>query len=312
MVGPAGIAHGGVLRALAATLPLAHISHGLTEVEHRVVFEIRFPRVVLGGLVGAVLATAGAAYQGVFRNPLADPYLLGVASGAGLGATVAILLTGGANLVAVFAFAGGLLAVAVTYMLGRSVGGRSTTSLILAGVAVAAFALAVQTYLLQRNSDTIREVYSWILGRLLTVGWGDVTSLLPYALVATAVLLGGRRLLDVLSLGDEEAGALGVNVKRVRAIVVLAATLATAAAVSVSGLIGFVGIIVPHAVRILVGWSYRVIIPLSMLFGAAFLMIADLAARTLVAPAELPIGVVTAFFGAPFFLLVLRTMRAER
>ncbi|MBW3665953.1 MAG: iron ABC transporter permease, partial [Actinobacteria bacterium] len=154
-----------------------------------------------------------------------------------------------------------------------------------------------------------REVYSWILGRLITVGWSDVLGLLPYAVVAGAVLVGARRLLDVLGLGDEEAMALGVSVSRVRWVVVSAATLATAAAVSVSGLIGFVGIIVPHTVRILFGWSYRVIVPLSVLFGAAFLVVADLAARTLVAPGELPIGVVTAFFGAPFFLLVLRTLR---
>ena len=312
LVGPARINPGGVIRVLIDAFPMISLDHGLTEVEQRVVLQIRFPRVVLGGLVGAVLATAGAAYQGVFRNPLADPYLLGVAAGAGLGATVAILLAGENGLIAVFAFAGGLAAVAATYLLGRSVGGRSTTSLILSGVAVAAFATAVQTYLLQRNVETIREVYSWILGRLLTVGRGDVGRLLPYAIVASAVLVGSRRLLDVLSLGDEEAGALGVNVNRVRAVVVVAANLATAAAVSVSGLIGFVGIIVPHTVRILLGWSYRVIIPLSMLFGAVFLIIADLAARTLVSPAELPIGVVTAFFGAPFFLVVLRTMRASR
>jgi iron complex transport system permease protein len=157
--------------------------------------------------------------------------------------------------------------------------------------------------------ETLREVYSWILGRLVTVGWGDVVELLPYATVAGLVLFAARRLLDVLSIGDDEATALGVRVSRVRGIVVLAATLATAAAVSVSGLIGFVGIIVPHTIRLLFGWSYRVIVPLSILFGASFLMLADVAARTLVAPAELPIGVVTAFFGAPFFLLVLRSMR---
>ncbi|MCZ6568475.1 MAG: iron ABC transporter permease, partial [Actinobacteria bacterium] len=211
-----------------------------------------------------------------------------------------------------FAFAGGLVAVAITYSLGRSVGGRTTISLILAGVAVAAFATAIQTYLLQRNVETLREVYSWILGRLVTVGWSEVVSLLPYAVVSSAVLLGSRRLLDVLGIGDEEASALGLNVGRVRWVVVVAATLATAAAVSVSGLIGFVGIIVPHTVRILFGWSYRVIVPLSLLFGAAFLMFADVAARTVVSPAELPIGVVTAFFGAPFFVLVLRTMRGFR
>lgn len=312
LLGPAEIDPGSVIRALIDSLPLVEVDHGLTEVEYRVLFSIRFPRVVLGGMVGAILAVAGGAYQGVFRNPLADPFLLGVAAGAGLGATVAFSATSNTALLAPFAFVGALAAVGVTYALGRSVGGRTTTSLILAGVAVAAFATAVQTYLLQRNVETLREVYSWILGRLVTVGWSEVRALVPYALVSTLVLLLARRLLDVLSIGDEEASALGVSVTRVRWTVVLAATLGTAAAVSVSGLIGFVGIIVPHTVRLLFGWSYRVIIPLSILFGAAFLMVADVAARTLDAPAELPIGVVTAFFGAPFFVLVLRTMgRAE-
>lgn len=308
-VGAAGLDPGSVGKAVLDALPWITVDSGLTEVEANILFEIRLPRLVLGALVGAVLAVAGSAYQGVFRNALADPYLLGVAAGAGLGATIAFAITSESALLAPFAFIGGLAAVGVTYALGRSVGGRSATSLILAGVAVAAFATAVQTYILQQNVETLREVYSWILGRLVTVGWSDVVELLPYAVVATAVIFASRRLLDVLSLGDDEARALGIDVGKVRAVVVVAATLATAAAVSVSGLIGFVGIIVPHTIRLLFGWSYRVIVPLSILFGAAFLMLADVAARTLVAPAELPIGVVTAFLGAPFFLLVLRTMR---
>lgn len=311
-LGPAGIHVSGVLGALADALPLVDVNHGLTDVELTILFQIRFPRVVLGALVGSVLAMAGASYQGVFRNPLADPYLLGVAAGAGLGATIAFASGADRWLVAPLAFVGGLVAVGVTYLLGRSVGGRTTTSLILAGVAVGAFATAVQTFLLQRQVDVLREVYSWILGRLTTVGWGEVRVMLPYAIVAGAILVGSRRLLDVLSVGDDEARSLGVRVDRVRAVVVVMATLATAAAVSVSGLIGFVGIIVPHTIRILFGWSYRVILPLSTLFGAAFLMAADVAARTLVAPAELPIGVLTAFFGAPFFVLVLRTSRRLR
>jgi iron complex transport system permease protein len=308
-VGAAGLDPGSVVAAIVDAIPGVAVDSGLTDVETSILFEIRLPRVVLGAIVGAVLAVAGASYQGVFRNALADPFLLGVAAGAGLGATVAFSVTGDSGLLAPFAFVGGMAAVLVTYVLGRSVGGRSATSLILAGVAVAAFATAVQTYVLQQNVATLREVYSWILGRLVTVGWRDVWELAPYAAAATAVLIASRRLLDVLSIGDDEAAALGINVSRVRLVVVVAATLATAAAVSVSGLIGFVGIIVPHTIRLLFGWSYRVIIPLSILFGAAFLMLADIAARTLTSPAELPIGVVTAFFGAPFFLLVLRTMR---
>jgi iron complex transport system permease protein len=311
LVGSVALSPADVIAALADRLPLVSVDHGLGEVEQRLLFEIRAPRVVMGGLVGAVLSVAGAGYQGVFRNPLADPYLLGVAAGAGLGATVVIGLGAGSAAIPLVAFLGGVAAVGATYALSRTVGGRTTTSLILAGVAVAAFATAIQTYLLQRNYETLREVYSWILGRLVTVGWGEVWTLVPYALVASAVLVALRRLLDVLGLGDEEAVGLGVNVARVRRLVVLAATLATAAAVSVSGLIAFVGIIVPHTIRLLTGWSYRVIIPLSLIFGATFLIVADLLARTVIAPAELPIGVVTAFLGAPFFLLVLRTMRGS-
>lgn len=309
VIGAAGLDTWSVTRALIDQLPGVTIDSGLTPVEESILFEIRMPRVVMGAIVGAVLAVAGATYQGVFRNALADPYLLGVAAGAGLGATLAFAANAGSQLVPLLAFGGGLLAVGVTYLLGRSVGGRSATSLILAGVAVAAFATAGQTYLLQRNVETLREVYSWILGRLVTVGWGEVLALLPYAMVTVLVLAGSSRLLDVLSIGDDEARALGVNVGRVRSTVVIAATLATAAAVAVSGLIGFVGIIVPHTIRLIFGWSYRVIVPLSVFFGAAFLVLADIAARTVVAPAELPIGVVTAFLGAPFFLVVLRTMR---
>jgi len=155
----------------------------------------------------------------------------------------------------------------------------------------------------------VREVYSWILGRLSTVGWSEVTLLAPYAAVSLVVLLFHRRLLDVLAVGEEEAATLGVSASRVRLVVVAAATLGTAAAVAVSGLIGFVGIVVPHAVRLLVGSSYRVILPLSVLGGAAFLVLADLGARTLVAPAEVPLGVITAFVGAPFFAVVLRSSR---
>lgn len=276
------------------------------------------PRVVLALLVGAMLALAGGCYQGAFRNPLADPYLLGVAAGAGLGVTVVVALraaagdptTGLPMSVPLAAFAGALSAVGLTYLLGGAGGrGRSPATLLLAGVAVSAFFAACQTYLLQRHSESIRQVYGWLLGRLSSATWHDVRLILPYALVTALVLLVLRRELDVLSVGDEEAAALGLHPQRSRLLLVAAASLGAAAAVSVSGLIGFVGVIVPHLVRLLAGASYRVILPLSALFGAAFLALADVAARTLEAPAEIPIGVVTAFLGAPFFMLVLRTMR---
>ena len=211
------------------------------------------------------------------------------------------------------AFAGGLLAVLVTYVVGTAFGGqKSASTLVLAGVAVTALATAVQTFVLQRHTDVVRQVYSWILGRLSSATWGDVRLVLPYVVVSSAVLFMHRRLLDIMRVGDDEATALGASVNRVRIVVVIAATLGTSAVVAVSGLIGFVGIIVPHAVRLLAGASYRVIVPLSLLMGASFLIIADIPGRVLQNPSETPIGVVTAFLGAPFFLLLLRTKQGTR
>jgi iron complex transport system permease protein len=311
LVGAVGLSPGRVLAELADRLPWVSIDSGLTQQQSAIVWELRLPRVVLAGLVGATLAAAGAAYQGVFRNPLADPYVLGVAAGAGLGATVGIVSAGSASpVVPAAAFAGAVVAVALTYALGGVAGGgRAGTTLILAGVAVAAFFTAVQTFVQQRHADTVREVYSWILGRLSTVGWTEVGLLAPYAVVSVVVLLLHRRLLDVLAVGEEEAATLGVSASRVRLLVVAAATLGTAGAVAVGGLIGFVGLVVPHLVRLLAGSSYRVILPLSVLGGAAFLVLADLGARTVLSPAEVPIGVITAFVGGPFFAVVLRSGR---
>lgn len=309
VIGPAELPWRAVVVETVNLLPGLDLPGGLDERQQAILWQLRAPRVLLGVLVGGMLAVAGAGYQGVFRNPLADPYLLGVASGAGLGATLAIVSGGGRGLLPLAAFAGGTGAVAATYALGRTAGGRSTHSLILAGVAVAAFLAAVQTYIQQRHADTLREVYGWILGRLLTGGWGDVRAIAPYVVVAAIVVLAHRRLLDVLSVGSAEASAMGVPTARVRLVVVLAATLGTAAAVSVTGLIGFVGIVVPHLVRLVAGTSYRIVLPVSVLAGATFLVWADVLARTLVSPGELPVGVVTAFIGAPFFTLVLRRAR---
>ncbi len=313
LVGPAGLTAGAVVRDVVDALPGVALDSGLSGQQRAILWQIRMPRVVLGALVGGTLALAGATYQGIFRNPLADPYLLGVSSGAGLGATLAIVSGGaiGPVTVPVAAFAGGLAAVAATYALGSSVdGARSAVVIVLAGVAVAAFAGAAQTFVQQRYDDSLRAVYSWMLGRLATDGWTDVVVVLPYVAVAAAVMLLHRRVLDVLAVGDTEAASLGVRVARVRLLLVLAATLGTAAVVSVSGLIGFVGIVVPHTVRLLLGGSHRVLLPLSMVLGAAFLVVADVAARTLTAPAEVPVGVVTALIGAPFFLVVLRQRAA--
>jgi len=313
LVGPVPISPRGAMVELIGRLPGLELESGLTVRQADILWQIRFPRVVLGVLVGATLALAGAAYQGVFRNALADPFLLGVAAGAGLGATVAFAQNAGSGpFLPVAAFVGAVLAVGATYILGRSVGGRSTVTLVVAGVAVTSFFTAVQTYLQQRSEIDLRSLYSWLLGRLSTTGWSEVRTAAPYAIASGVVILLHRRLLDVMALDDQETASLGVDPSRVRVWVVLAATLGTAAAVAVSGLIAFVGIIVPHTVRLLFGVSYRRVLPLSCLLGGAFLVAADVAARTVVAPGELPIGVVTAFVGAPFFLLVLRLNRKTR
>ncbi|MFB9234990.1 FecCD family ABC transporter permease [Plantactinospora siamensis] len=319
-LGPVRLPPGGVALQLLDLLPGVRLHSGLSTQQAAIVTELRLPRVVLGLLVGAMLALAGGTYQGVFRNPLADPYLLGVASGAGLAVTAVVAfrsVTGDVTVglpftVPVAAFAGAVGAVLLTYLVGASGGrSRSPATLLLAGVAVSAFLTAGQTYLLQRNAETIRDVYAWLGGRLSTAGWHDVLLMLPYVVLTMAVVLLHRRELDVLSVGDEEARGLGLHPQRSRYVLLAAAALGTAAAVSVSGLIGFVGIVVPHAVRLVFGSTYRVILPLSMLFGAAFLALTDAAARTLAAPTEIPISVLTALVGAPFFVFVLRNSRRE-
>jgi len=312
LVGPVDLGAANVVRATFAHV--FGLRSPLSGAEDAILWELRLPRVILGAIVGGTLAAAGAAYQGVFRNPLADPYLLGAAAGAGLGATLiaayAPASAFGGDLLPIAAFAGASVAVIAAYVLGRSAGGAAgPAALVLAGVTIASFFTALQTFVQQQNVDTVQEVYSWLLGRLATSGWREVGIVLPYAAAAWLIILGHRRLLDVLSVGDDEAAALGVNVARVRLMVVAAATIATAAAVAVSGLIAFVGIIVPHTIRLLVGGSYRLVLPLSVIVGAGFLVFADVIARTVMSPAELPIGVVTAFFGAPFFAVVLHTSR---
>jgi iron complex transport system permease protein len=314
LVGPVDL---GAVNVVHATF--AHVfglDSPLSGSDDAILWELRLPRVILAALVGGTLAAAGAAYQGVFRNPLADPYLLGAAAGAGLGATLvaayapASAFTG--DLLPVAAFAGAAVAVIAAYTLGRSAGAAAgPAALVLAGVTIASFFTALQTFVQQQNVETVQEVYSWLLGRLATSGWREVGIMVPYAAAAWLIILGHRRLLDVLSVGDDEAAALGVNVARVRLFVVAAATIATAAAVAVSGLIAFVGIIVPHTIRLLAGGSYRSLLPLSVIAGAGFLVFADVIARTVMSPAELPIGVVTAFFGAPFFAVVLHRSKGR-
>ncbi|OIV35404.1 ABC transporter permease [Mangrovactinospora gilvigrisea] len=308
-VGASGLGPGEVFRVLVDQLPGVHAGGAVDPVDRAVLLQIRLPRVLLAALVGALLAVAGAGYQGVFRNPLVDSSMLGSSAGAGLGATVAIVAGAAGLAVPAAAFAGALAAVALALAAG-SVGRTSTSTLLLAGVAVGLFFSAAQTFVLQGATRSLQEVYAWLLGSLAGADWTHLAQPLPYAVVGTAVVLAHARRLDVLAVGEEEAASLGLHPARIRLLVVCGATLAAAAAVAVSGLIGFVGIVVPHAVRRLAGVSHVRVLPLSMLVGAGFLVLADTLARTVLAPAELPIGVVTAALGSPLFVWILRTTRS--
>ncbi|MHB1417938.1 MAG: FecCD family ABC transporter permease [Chloroflexota bacterium] len=282
-----------------------------TAAQEAVVLQIRLPRVLLAGVVGASLAVAGATYQGMFRNPLADPYLIGVTAGAGLGAILALALPLSSALYGVgavqwFAFAGALGTVAIVAMLARVGNTTPLSTLLLAGIALGSLATAISSLIMSVQQDKLHTMYAWLLGGFSLGGWQQVLAVLPHAALGIVVsnLCAGR--LNVLQLDEEQAAQLGVNVERLKIVLLGAATLATAAAVSVSGLIGFVGLIVPHAVRLIWGPNYRLLLPLSTLLGATFLVWADTLARTVLAPSELPVGVVTAICGAPFFLYILR------
>jgi iron complex transport system permease protein len=312
VIGPTSVPTWRVVGDLFARVGIGH--NTLTPLQSTIVWQLRAPRMVMGLLAGSMLAVAGGTYQGVFRNPLADPYLLGVASGAGLGATFAIIDVshgvGTPTWTPLLAFVGAMAAVTVTWLIGGRSLRSNTSTLILAGVAVASLLTSAQTFLQQQSSaGSITRVYIWLLGSLASAGWGTVWLVFPYVIVCIIICVGAGRALDVMSVGEDESRSLGVPVRRVRFIVIAASSLGTAAIVSAVGLIGFVGIIVPHIVRLLVGTSYRRILPISVVFGAAFLVFADTIARTVIAPSELPLGVVTALIGAPVFVIILSLRR---
>ncbi|MFC1942604.1 FecCD family ABC transporter permease [Chloroflexota bacterium] len=292
-------------------LPLVDIPQTWQSAIGTVILEIRLPRVILAGLVGAALSTAGATYQGLFRNPLADPYLIGVAQGASLGAVIGFLLPAtwhnlGFNIIPVLAFTGALLSTATVYGLARVGKTLPVTTLILAGVALGSLLGSIVSYLIISSGERMHGIIFWMMGSFSLSRWSEINIVLPYVAVGTAIIIIFARFLNVMQLDEEQAQQLGVNVERLKLILLAAATLITAASVSFVGTIGFVGIIIPHAVRLLWGADHRFLLPLSILTGAIFMILADLVARTILAPTEIPIGVITAICGAPFFLYLLR------
>ncbi|HMU93598.1 MAG TPA: iron ABC transporter permease [Anaerolineales bacterium] len=281
-----------------------------------ILIDIRLPRTVLIALVGAALAGSGAAYQGLFRNPLADPYLIGVASGAGLGAVLAMSVkwpytTLGLLAVPLAAFLASLLTVYLVYIFANVGGTVPTTSLILAGVAFSSFATSLTSFLMLKSTNELRRAIGWLLGGVSLAGWDVILALIPYLAIGLTTLILNGYALNLLQFGDDQAIQMGLNVRRVKVVIIVAASLVTAAAVSFAGIIGFVGLIVPHVVRIWWGVDYRRILPLSVVGGAGTLLLADVLARVILAPQELPLGIVTALAGAPFFLWVLRRAKNQ-
>jgi iron complex transport system permease protein len=288
----------------------------VNETFRTILLNIRLPRTILIALVGAALAGSGATYQGLFRNPLADPYLIGVASGAGLGAIVAMSVKWpytmlGLLAVPLAAFLASLLTVYLVYSFAHIGGTVPTTNLILAGVAVSSFATAITTFLMLHSTGEVRRALGWLLGGVSLIGWDVTLALIPYLAIGMTMLVLTGYSLNLLQFGDDQAAQMGLNVRRAKFIIIIAASLVTAAAVSFAGIIGFVGLVVPHIVRIWWGVDYRRLIPLSILGGASVLLFADVLARIVLAPQELPVGIVTALAGAPFFLWVLRRAKNQ-
>lgn len=280
-----------------------------------ILWQIRLPRVVLAAFIGLLLSVSGVILQGVLRNPLADPYILGISAGAGVGAAISIAIGAqfvvfGMSSVPAGAFIFSLLSVFVVYKLSQVAGKASPETLILAGVALSAFCAAILSLIIIITGN-LQAIYFWLLGSLASANWSNVLTVIPYAIVGVGAAYFFSKELNALLLGEEMATTLGIEVEYVKLLLIVFSSLMTAAAVSVSGLIGFVGLIIPHWIRLLIGPNHRLLIPVSALSGMLLMVVADALARTIMAPVEIPIGVIMALVGAPFFLYLLRRRRLE-
>ncbi len=289
---------------------------GGTRGERQIIMNIRLPRILLGALVGAALAVAGAAMQGVFRNPMASPYVLGISSGASFGAALAMIIgiswLPGKFSIASMAFIFCFLTLFLVYSIARTKGGYvPVETLLLAGIAVGAFFNALVSLMQYFAGENLAGIIFWMMGGLSSTKWDDLLVILPMIILGTSVIWALSRDLNTMMVGEEHALHLGLNVNNIRVIILLAASLVTAAAVSVSGIIGFVGLVVPHVIRLLVGPDHRILIPASMLGGAIFMVWMDTLARMVIAPAELPVGIITALLGAPFFIYLIISRRRK-
>lgn len=312
-IGYARIPFLNILRILVKRVPfLSNLvdSSNISSVEETIITKIRTPRVLAGALVGAALAAAGVIYQGIFKNPMADPYVLGVSAGAAVGASLAIVLGVnftllGVNTVSISAFACSLVAIFVVYHISK-VGARTpVTNLLLSGMAVSIFLSAILAMLQVFAGEKLHVIVFWLMGGFSSVEWKEIWAIMPPVCLGSAATFLFVRDLNIFSLGEETAQHLGVDVEKVKKVLLILASLVTASAVSISGLIGFIGLIIPHMIRIVIGPDHRILLPTSIIFGATFLVICDAVARVIVQPVELPVGVITALSGGPFFIYLL-------
>ena len=322
-VGYAQIPFGNILTILGKQIPFLNgfvDSSAVLPSQTAIILQIRLPRIIAGVVVGAALAASGVVYQGVFRNPMADSYVLGVSAGAAVGASVSILFGAGFSVfglrfVQVAAFIGALFAMFLVYNISR-VGSRvPVTTLLLCGIAVNFFLYSIVALLEVIAGDELHAIVFWLIGGFSNVLWSDIWAVIPFVIIGIAISFFYARSLNLLAMGEETAQHLGLNVERVKQILLVLASMVTAAAVSLSGLIGFVGLMVPHVTRLLVGPDHRILFPASTVIGAIFLVVCDALARVVATPfastLELPVGIITMLFGAPFFIILFRKKKAS-
>jgi len=316
-IGTAKVSVGDIFKILLSKVPMIKNYVDLADIPSSsvtIIWNIRLPRVLLGALVGASLSIAGAAFQGMFKNPMADPYVIGISSGAALGATIAIVLKVnfillGFSGISLFAFIGALATVLIVYNIARIKNKVPITTLLLAGVAVGQFLTAIMSFIMVISDRDMVKITYWTLGSLAGKGWEPVLKMTIPAILCMIVICFFARELNILLTGEESAQSLGIDVERIKTYILLLGTFITAISVSVSGIIGFVGLIIPHIVRLIFGPDHRILLPSSALLGSIFMIFADTLARTLISPIEIPVGIITALFGGPFFIYLLRTRK---
>jgi iron complex transport system permease protein len=312
-IGPANITFKETLLLALDKLPFTNLGPLVEDYpasHHTIIFEVRMPRVILASLTGAALTAAGATMQGLFKNPMADPYILGVSAGASLGAAIAIVSSSSQFLglwtLPVNAFLGALLSTVLVYSLARIGNKVPVYTLLLAGIALSSLLNAIMSFIMIKHSEELKQIVYWTLGTFSGAGWNEIWAALPFVLIGLSLIIFFAKDLNAMLLGEESAHHLGLNVEQTKKLLLAFSALIVAAVVSVTGTIGFVGLIIPHMIRLIVGPDHRILLPASILFGATFMVFTDTLARTILAPGEIPVGIITAFFGGPFFIYLLK------